>query len=81
MNNLHYLTLVTGVCNIEQFNNTISGGGSCSLLLLSLNIRSFYKHRDELLAILSAMNVQPDVLVLTETWLNVADVDYANIDG
>ena len=36
---------------------------------------------NELVALLSSMEVMPDVLVLTETWLSSVDSCYANISG
>ena len=70
------------VFSLYEFNNKIiSTSTPDTFLLTSLNVRSFFKHRDDITSVISAMARQPDVLVLTETWLNVDDEDYATLEG
>ena len=79
----YYSDAVTGngVITLSDFNSTVVSDHVNNILLLSLNIRSFHKHKDELMAMLSTMRIQPDILVLTETWLKRDDVVYADIAG
>ena len=68
---------------IEMFNNVLLGDvePNSNLLMVCLNIRSFYKHRDQLVAMLAELKYLPDILVLTETWLTIDDKDTASLEG
>ena len=48
---------------------------------MNYNIRSFFRHIDDFICILSSCNYDPDLIVLTETWLTDTNVDHANIEG
>lgn len=60
--------------SIDNMKNIIDVG---DIVFLNLNIRSFVKNFDTFSAVLSAMDASPDVIVLTETWLN----EPVDIDG
>ena len=49
--------------------------------ILNINIRSFFKNRDEFLAILSQCKCNIDIIVLTETWISDDTVQLCHIDG
>ena len=49
----------------EQF-NMINSGLNCDLSIMHMNIRKLSKHRGELVAYLSCLNLKFDVIVLTE---------------
>ena len=51
------------------------------LVILNINIRSFFKNIDNTIAFLQSLACDPDILVLTETWLDRDSVEFANIDG
>ena len=57
--------------NVDQFGGLVSGKIERreNLLVLSWNIRSFFKHKDELISMMHALSPEPDILILTETWL------------
>lgn len=51
-----------------------------SITILSLNIRSFNKHVDELMIVLGSYNHSFDIIVLTETWLDESSAN-VSMDG
>ena len=64
--------------NADQFSSLISE--QCNnLSVLSFNIRSFFKNSEEFLATIDNVNI--DVIVLTETWLNSGLEALCNIPG
>ena len=72
-----------GICHtfsVEEFNNAI-GELSSDIFIFSMNIRSFHKHKNELFALLSTLICEPDVIILTETWLNLCDLELATLEG
>lgn len=81
---IHYYTDISGrggVYTLETWNDLEGENVESGLFLLSLNIRSYNRHKDELIAMLSAMDHQPDILILTETWLCRDDLNFADIEG
>ena len=59
---------------VDDFNDEVSKD---ELVLVSYNIRSFNRNFDSFEAMLSSLNVYPNVIVLSETWLS----DDVNMDG
>ena len=59
---------------VDEFNDEVSKD---ELVLVSYNIRSFNRNFDSFEAMLSSLNVYPNVIVLSETWLS----DDVNMDG
>jgi hypothetical protein len=52
-----------------------------SLSLIQQNIRSYNRNIDEFLVTLQGLNVEFDLIILTEAWLGNKDSDLLNIDG
>ena len=50
-------------------------------LFITHNVRSLHANEDSFMAMLDTLNRRPDVIVLTETWLNCHTVDLCNIRG
>ena len=68
--------------NVEQFGNYIATQDPISnMLIINYNIRSFHKNSDEFSCFLSALRREPDILVLTETWLSSENMNVATIAG
>lgn len=77
-------SLSHGYLTVDQFGDVVGSNGAgdmCSLLLMSLNVRSFYRHRNELVSLLASLEIEPDILVLTETWLTNCDKEGAFLTG
>ena len=72
---------IGNVFNVEQFCLAVGNDSSGDIFVLSMNIRSLHKHKDELMSLLSALIIEPDVIILTETWLNKNDCDFASLEG
>ena len=69
----------SGYHTINKYNSINFESGSLSVLCL--NIRSFFKNVNELIALLGSLSEKPDVVILNETWLCEKDLDVANIEG
>lgn len=52
-----------------------------NLFVLSLNIRSFFRHQRDLISMLGSIDCDPDIIILTETWLCIDNRDSALVDG
>jgi exonuclease III len=61
--------------------NNISLTVKSGITIFNLNIRSFFKNVDNFVAFLAALNHVPDIVVLTETWLNDSNKIHATLDG
>ena len=68
---------------IEQFNSDLlhDFNPKKALIIIALNIRSFYKHIDQFTAMLTDLKYKPDIIVLTETWLTRSNKETASLDG
>lgn len=64
----------------ENFNETYDENNSY-LFVININIRSYWSNIDALESFLSALKTIPDVIVLTETWLNDNNVSTCFIEG
>ena len=51
------------------------------LLILNFNIRSISKNFDNFITFLNGFNVDFDILILTETWLNADNKDLSDISN
>ena len=58
--------------NINNYNETFSDGPA-TYNIVNFNVRSFNKNGDMYSALLQSLYKPPDIVVLTETWLNVGD--------
>ena len=67
-----YLTL-------REFNLKFSATNG--LTILTVNIRSYFRNIDSYLAFIHSLEVLPDILVMTESWLTSENVHLANING
>ena len=67
-------------CTVDDYNDQYSLNSS-QLTIFHSNICSFHANIDELSATLSAMAKKPDIIVLTETWLNKCSCAGADIEG
>ena len=66
--------------DITTYNNSFSDEDKSSLSLVHFNIRNLLSNKDELLAVISMMKRTPDVICLSETWLDNSN-ESVNIDG
>ena len=66
--------------NIEHYNRSFAGKPP-SLDIFSINIRSFNRNNEMCTALLQSLHKLPDILVLTETWLDTDDRDTSDIEG
>lgn len=68
--------------SVEKYNSVFDRESNKNCLsVISFNTRSYFSHVDELVSLIGALNSTPDVIVLTETWLSDATVNYCSIDG
>ena len=67
--------------DITLYNRSFTDNDDSSLSVIHFNIRNFLSNKDELLAILSMMTRTPDIICLSETWLDTSNEMYAKIDG
>ena len=65
---------------IDEYNGEFKPSNS-SLTIVHSNICSYYANIDEFLATFGALERKPDIVILTETWLNEYNCSGANIDG
>ena len=66
---------------IDDFRISIENSSKGNFKIVNYNIRSFFKHIDDFICIMNSCNYDPDIIVLTETWLTDKNVDHANIEG
>ena len=67
---------------IANFNDKFSSKSeNTALFIMNANIRSFTKNIECFVSNLNAMYRKPDVIVLTETWLNESTCEYATISS
>lgn len=59
------------ICNPDQCSNILNDTSN-TISLLHVNIRSVNRNIDELAVFLHAINIQPEVITLTECWLSKA---------
>ena len=63
---------------IEQYNTHFQNS---QLFILSLNIRSFNANIESFYAVLQSLNKTPDIIILTETWINDDNIERSEIEG
>lgn len=68
------IVLRQGVRNLKFFE-------TCGLKILSLNINRLLNKLTRLEYFLSEINVNPDIIILSETWATPDTVQYLNVDG
>ena len=66
--------------DIPFFNSQINFN-QYNLSILNLNIRSYFKHCDEFEGFLQNLNTSFDILILTETWLNLNNSNLLKLFG
>ena len=62
-------------------NTVLSEARKFGLKIINFNIRSFHRNISSFLCFLESTNFSADILILTESWLTVDNVNCANIDG
>jgi exonuclease III len=67
--------------NVDGFVEKFKSKDKFNFTIVNFNIRSFNRNGDKFIALLDTLSYYPDVIVLTETWLNADNKDCANIDG
>ena len=68
--------------DIETFKNNFSKLGTAEYLsIINVNIRSFLNNKDNLLATISALGQDFDIVTLQETWLDEHIENLANIES
>ena len=67
--------------DFKSYNDKFPTHNTDLLSVFHVNIRSFMHNKDELEAVLSSIQQQPDVLALSETWLTSDNQLDANING
>ena len=71
---------VSSYYNIEQFNKTFDDGSS-TIDIFSMNIRSFNRNSEMCTSLLRSLYSPPNVIVSSETWLDVGDRYTSDIEG
>ena len=66
--------------SVDRLNNQPDGESS-RLMIICFNIRSFNANIEAFLALLSTVHRQPDIIILTETWISDCDAEFCNIEG
>ena len=66
--------------NINNYNKTFSDGPA-TYNLMNFKVRSFNKNGDMYSALLQSLYRPPDIVVLTETWLDVDDESISSLEG
>jgi len=64
---------------IDSFNRAF--GGEAGFTVMNYNVRSFNANGVQFTAMVGGLAVIPDVIILTETWLNENTAPLCNIDG
>ena len=67
--------------DVSQFNDKFSCDDVSRVFVLNYNIRSFNKNIDSFIALLESLSSNPDIIILTETWLDSRNSDSACIAG
>ena len=65
--------------DIEQYNKSFSGNHDKVLSIIHLNIRSLVKNGDEMSAFFSTFKKQPDIIAISESFLNSNTIDSLNL--
>lgn len=65
---------------VDQYNSCFDSLHNY-LTILNFNIRSFGANGDSFLGLLHSLNNLPQIIILTETWLDDENKKYCNIDG
>ncbi|KAL0839085.1 hypothetical protein ABMA28_017065 [Loxostege sticticalis] len=58
-------------CNVQDWSNHCNEFSSHNLFVLTLNIRSIYKNFDDLQITLAQLDIEVDILILTESRINL----------
>ena len=66
---------------LHSYNDKFNSDSLSCLSVLNCNVRSFNANGEILISVVSSMITQPQVLVLTETWLTDENRALANIVG
>ena len=67
--------------DIAQYNKTFTGSEKNVLSIMHLNIRSLGKNGDEMKSLLATFTLQPDVIAISESFLDSNSVDSTNLPG
>lgn len=67
--------------DLDMYNQSFPIDDHASLSVMHFNIRNLITNKDELTTNISLMNRPPDVIALSETWLDLSDDTVINIEG
>ena len=67
--------------DLSQYNISFPTDNDKILSIIHFNIRSLSKNEDEMIAFLKCLNKQPDILVLTESFLDSNTNNTIHLDG
>ena len=67
--------------SLESYNTSFPCNDNSSLNIIHFNIRNLITNKDELETNITLMNRTPDVISLSETWLNASNESQVNIQG
>ena len=67
--------------DLSQYNNSFETDDNKILSILHFNIRSIGKNGDEMILLLESLSKQPDIIVLTESFLDSNNMTTTKLDG
>ena len=67
--------------DIEQYNKTFIGNENNVLSIVHLNIRSVGKNGDEMKSLFATLTLQPDIIAISESFLDSNSVDNTYLSG
>ena len=67
--------------NLSLVNNEFTVYKEFNLNIISFNVRSFYKNCDEFVVYISHINIDFDIMILTETWINHNNKVLCSLNG
>ena len=72
---------ISNYIDINSYNTSFPDNNGSSLNVIHFNIRNLLRNKDELEAVLSMMKRTPDVICLSETWLDNSEDLMVKIEG
>ena len=73
------LDQISQYLNIDQFNSMCMEEKGFNIL--NMNIRSYFANECKFNSLMSTILQEPEIIVLTETWLTEMNKDYCNLNG
>ena len=66
---------ISNYYDLEQYNKTFLSLGDKLLSVMHFNIRSFNKNGNEMISLIESLNHQPDILAISESFLDLNSID------